>query len=489
MSSSRTLPTCPRCFRCFTRTSSLTRHCKHCLQNIKGPSRRKSCGACAGAKLRCDLQRPSCSRCRERTFICEYVSRGGAAITSSSAAVTAGGSTIHDQLQSDQSLTYNEAVNASTVSSVQKNTSSTESIGNSRLPESDDPLSMVDCRTASTTRSQADTSRENVSDRDGTLGSMTTASEIDREVFENSGIRNPEMIAPESIISSYRRQVLLSAARDTPNTDHVARHTMHFVIRVLRSWPRMMAAHDASHLPPMVHRLQLADGIPIPLANCYTLAKMWIAHSEGSRDLVQNTIHDEVRRLLRDYNSYNVMDLLAAAQSMLILLIILFFGIGHSPALAHPIDAQLLIDMWNVKRSLASTGLFLEQESNHTLPSWKEWAIVSAKRRTILGLHHLEWAWSLRCGYPILTCFELGPFPAPAARYLWQNDHEKEWERLYKDWLRLWADGSYKMTELFRVNASKDGDALDSRSELWLAEVDEFGMMLVAEANGIGVQY
>ncbi|UKZ69228.1 uncharacterized protein TrAtP1_010238 [Trichoderma atroviride] len=216
---------------------------------------------------------------------------------------------------------------------------------------------------------------------------------------------------------------------------------------------------------------------------------MWITHSEGSRDLVQNTIHDEVRRLLRDYNTYNVMDLLAAAQSMLILLIILFFGIGHSPALAHPIDAQLLIDMWNVKRSLASTGLFLEQESNHTLPSWKEWAVVSAKRRTILGLHHLEWAWSLRYGYPILTCFELGPFPAPAARHLWQNGHEKEWECLYKDWLRQWADGSYKMAELFRVNASKESDALDPRSELWLAEADEFGMMLMAEANGIGVQY
>ncbi|RFU77338.1 zn2 cys6 dna-binding [Trichoderma arundinaceum] len=216
---------------------------------------------------------------------------------------------------------------------------------------------------------------------------------------------------------------------------------------------------------------------------------MWITHSEGSRDLVQQTILEEVRRLLRDYHSYGEMDLLAATQSMLILLIILFFGIGHSPALAHPIDAQLLIEMWNVKHSLASTGLFLEEESNHTLPSWKEWAIVSAKRRTILALHHLEWAWSLRHGYPVLTCFELGPLPAPAAKYLWQMTHEKEWGRLYKDWLKLWADGSYKMVELFRINACKPSDDLDTRSELWLSEADEFGVMLMAEVNGIGIQY
>ncbi|QYT03673.1 hypothetical protein H0G86_010619 [Trichoderma simmonsii] len=462
---SRNSLTCPRCSRRFTRASSLTRHCKRCLQDIKGPSRRKSCRACARAKLRCDLQRPSCSRCEERTLTCEYVSRDGTTIVVS----TAEKSNIH---------------------STRRNASSTKSIGKNRPTESDDALSTINCGTESTPRSQTDTSQDNASDRDSTADTVTTESEISREVLENFAGANSEPIAPELVISNYRRRLILNEARRTPNTDPVARHTMHFVIRVLKSWPRMMGSYLTNQLPPMIHRLQFADGIPIPLANCCTLAKMWIMHSEESRDLVQRTVHNEVRRLLRDYDEYNAMELLAAAQSMLILLIILFFGIGHSPALAHPIDAKLLVDMWNVKHKLASTGLFLEQESNHTPPSWKEWAIVSAKRRTIVGLHHLEFAWSLLFGYPILTCFELGPFPAPAARYLWQSDREEEWQRLYKDWLKQWADGgSYKMTELFRVNGSKESDALDARSELWLAEADDFGMMLMAEANGIGVEF
>ncbi|KAK4061454.1 hypothetical protein Trihar35433_9781 [Trichoderma harzianum] len=394
------------------------------------------------------------------------------------------------QLQGDQSHLDNEAVDASTDSLTRKNASSRQSIRNSRPSETDDVISTIDCETESTSHSLVGTSQNTASDRDGTADSVTTESEIRREVLENTEMGNSELIAPELVISNYRRRLLLNETRRTPNTDPVARHTMHFVIRVLKSWPRMMGSHLTSQLPPMIHRLQLADGIPIPLANCCTLAKMWIMHSEESRALVQRTVHNEVRRLLRDYDEYNAMELLAAAQSMLILLIILFFGIGQSPALAHPIDAQLLVNMWNVKHKLASTGLFLEQESNHKLPSWKEWAIVSAKRRTIVGLHHLEFAWSLRFGYPILTCFELGPFPAPAARHLWQSDREEEWERLYKDWLKQWADGgSYKMTELFRVNGSKESDALDARSELWLAEADDFGMMLMAEANGIGVEF
>jgi hypothetical protein len=141
-------------------------------------------------------------------------------------------------------------------------------------------------------------------------------------------------------------------------------------------------------------------------------------------------------------------------------------------------DAQLLIEMWDVKHRLAETGLFLEEEVNHTLPSWKYWAMVSAKRRTILSLHHLEWAWSQLHGYPILTCFELAPLPAPAAGNLWREQDEQEWNIRYERWLVRWKEGSYKMAELFYID---HGWNLNARSDMWLAEVDEFGMMLMAE--------
>lgn len=131
-----------------------------------------------------------------------------------------------------------------------------------------------------------------------------------------------------------------------------------------------------------------------------------------------------------------------------------------------------------MKHRLAGTGLFLEHEANHTIPDWRQWAIVSAKRRTILALHHVEWAWSLLHGYPILTCFELGPLPAPAAGYLWQETKEDQWHARYRLWIQQWQSGSYKMTEFFHIDPSGE---LDARTEMWLAEVDDFGMMLMAE--------
>ena len=162
------------------------------------------------------------------------------------------------------------------------------------------------------------------------------------------------------------------------------------------------------------------------------------------------------------------------------LIIMLFFGMGPS-ALPHHLHSELLLQIWDVKQHLTKTGLLLNQETTHTIPSWRDWVIVSAKRRTIHSFHHVEWAWSILSGYPVvtcLTCLELGPLPAPPAKYLWQEMNERRWRGLYAGWLRQWDGDFYRMEEFFNINPGVD---LDSRAEMWLAETDEYGMMVMAE--------
>ncbi|KAH6844735.1 hypothetical protein B0I37DRAFT_398312 [Chaetomium sp. MPI-CAGE-AT-0009] len=435
-------PTCARCFKRFTQRSSLVRHRKRCIGGVRAPSRQKACRQCTSAKVRCDLQHPTCGRCLSRSFQgCEYLAPRNASAVRPPTPV---------QLPApsdDGSSPEDEDEQANTASSI-------------------------------TAWDEGGRSTRAATDNNTPLSAPDTES---RETFLS---RIPEGIPSELVVSQGRRQILLGKAPDTPNHDLVVRHTMHFVIRVLRSWPRMMAAHHTAQLPPPIHRLQLVDGVPTPLANCYALVKMWSEHTDGSRELVKNTILHEIQRLLGEYTTYNEDDLLAAAQSLLIMLIMLLFGMtGPSGgALAHPADAQLLVRMWDVKEHLSRTGLLLDQEAAHTVPpSWRQWAMVAAKRKTIHSFHHVEWAWSLLHGYPVLTCFELAPLPAPPARYLWQEaDDESRWRSLYVDWLAQWKGGFYRMMEFFHINP---GGALDSRSELWLAEADEFGMMVMAEGK------
>lgn len=104
--------------------------------------------------------------------------------------------------------------------------------------------------------------------------------------------------------------------------------------------------------------------------------------------------------------------------------------------------------------------------------------MVATKRRVVLTLHHLEWAWSLLYAYPELSCYELGPQPAPAAKQLWEAPDDTTWKRRYAHWLRQWKDGPFRMDELFDIQSS---GPLNSRTEKWLAESDEYGVLIMTE--------
>lgn len=155
---------------------------------------------------------------------------------------------------------------------------------------------------------------------------------------------------------------------------------------------------------------------------------------------------------------------------------VLFFDSGNTSVVAHPIDAQIVIDVWDVKRRLAETGLFLVESSDRRHPLWHHWAMANAKQRTFMGLTHLELAWSIYHGYPPFPCHALGPLPAPAPGLLWREADEQRWEQLYDEWQLKWSDGSYTMAECITLDAIGSWDA---RTELWLAEADEFGMVLM----------
>jgi hypothetical protein len=107
-------------------------------------------------------------------------------------------------------------------------------------------------------------------------------------------------VHPKLIISEQRKQELLGGRLTTPISDPAVKHTLHFVIRILKSWARSAAAGHVDQLPPIIHKAQLLNGTPIPLSNCFALTKMWFYNNTGSRKLVENTILQEVQRLIRE---------------------------------------------------------------------------------------------------------------------------------------------------------------------------------------------
>ncbi|SJX66010.1 uncharacterized protein SRS1_13452 [Sporisorium reilianum f. sp. reilianum] len=77
-SSSRGFP-CPNCGKVFARDDLLRRHLAREARALAQPSfdRQKSCYECARSKARCDLEVPTCGRCRARGKQCNYAPRSG----------------------------------------------------------------------------------------------------------------------------------------------------------------------------------------------------------------------------------------------------------------------------------------------------------------------------------------------------------------------------------------------------------------------------
>lgn len=144
-------------------------------------------------------------------------------------------------------------------------------------------------------------------------------------------------------------------------------------------------------------------------------------------------------------------------------------------------EEQLILGISEFSLQLASSGLALHEETaDGQTPRWHDWAIMSAKRRTILTIYMLTWAWSVLRNYPSFYCHELQLMFAPSPKALWQAQTEPEWLSLYQKWHQRWNGDGYRIGELLSISPNQ---MIDRRTEDWLEEVDEFGMLLMSQGK------
>jgi hypothetical protein len=121
--------------------------------------------------------------------------------------------------------------------------------------------------------------------------------------------------------------------------------------------------------------------------------------------------------------------LLAVLQAVVIYTIILLFPSEGSPPTIP--EANLFRKIQDLVHHASSTGLFLQEEREQMLPTWSTWVHVTSKRRALLALYQLQWAYSVFHDIPSYECRELGFMPAPAAKILWLAQSEQEWNAHY----------------------------------------------------------
>ncbi|RAH67251.1 Zn(II)2Cys6 transcription factor domain-containing protein [Aspergillus aculeatinus CBS 121060] len=428
---------CPFCATTFTHRSSLIRHLRmKCNQPQPQTVRRKACSQCVADKTRCNLKRPSCSRCSMRQIPCQYP---------------------NPFLDSSDSPSPDRE---ETTLAPQVNPSSPPE------PQAADSSSLFEALLA-------DSAPWDLSfpfDVNSSLSPRRISAALVRN--DNAQIYPHGMICenPSSLVSPEPNALSPAAA--------LANHSMEFIFRVLRSWPRMLAGDFQT--PPFIHHSSIADDRTLPqsLANCFTLVKMWHGQCHGAENLVHRLILNEVNSLLNKLDDLDEASLLAILQAVVIYLIILLFpGESSRPTLPPP---TLLHKIQDLANHAANTGLFLQEEREAMRPTWTAWVHVTSKRRAVLSLYLLRWALSVFHDAPPLDCRQVGFMPAPAAKILWQAKSEPEWNSLYIRWLARWDGHGYIQGEFDQI---RPGIKMAERAEKWLEEADEFGMIMMSIVN------
>ncbi|TEY40736.1 hypothetical protein BOTCAL_0424g00050 [Botryotinia calthae] len=260
------------------------------------------------------------------------------------------------------------------------------------------------------------------------------------------------------------------------NSIALANHSMELIFRVFRTWPQMLA--EGFQLPPIFHTTHFAqeDVLPRPLATCTTLVKMWHGQSIGAEDIVRKTIISELNHIVNQPEENDETMLLAVLQAVVIYTIILLSPSKvpkNSAADDEIVFQKVELLVWHVVRN----GLFLKEERAQTRPCWEAWIHVTSKRRAVLTLYLLHWAYSVLHKVQCFNCKDLGLMPAPAPKVLWQANTEEEWNTKYIHWLSRWSGRIYLQAEIGDI---LPGTTLNNRAEKWFGEVDEFGLIMAS---------
>ncbi|KAL4908354.1 hypothetical protein BDW74DRAFT_175043 [Aspergillus multicolor] len=435
---------CPSCDTTFRHRSSLIRHLrKKCNQSQSQSIRRKACAQCVANKARCNLKRPSCSRCVLRQVPCQYPA------------------TAEDPSESPSPET-------------EKGNTLTQLDLNPLLPEAPVTFTLPELPAVDSSNLFESLFSDTVP---WDLALPIDISPLSPQRRNSALVPNVGQAFSSESFGDLAAP-LLSLNPSPDNAAALVSHSMEFIFRVLRAWPRMLA--EEFQTPPLLHHSHICDGksLPLPLANCVTLVKMWHGHCQGAEDMVQKLIMNEANTLLTKFEDLDESTLLAVLQAVTIYIIILLFPAnGSRPTLP---DVHLFRKVQDLVNYTASSGLFLQEEREQMRPDWSAWVHVTSKRRAVLSLYLIHWAYAVFHGIPSFNCRELAFMPAPAAKILWQAQSEQEWNSLYIKWLARWDGHGYIQGEYDQI---RPGIKMQPRAEKWLEEADEFGMIMISIVN------
>jgi hypothetical protein len=223
----------------------------------RAPPRKKACQNCTRSKVRCGLEKPTCSRCRSKGRSCQYPP-GRVAAPETEITGTAN--------DAGEDYTPLLGIQGFADTAVAPEPASL-------IPESGPAAAFRSPHPRAVTSGQ--TRRLDLDFTDIDLTPRLNAVDIrDRWL-------SPYLLPP--------------LGRDEiPKAYHP--FTLQYISIILKTYPRYMLKDGG--FPPIIHHTQVnPNRMPQALANCYSLVRMWEQAAPGSETMVMGTVEGEMERL------------------------------------------------------------------------------------------------------------------------------------------------------------------------------------------------
>lgn len=269
-------------------------------------SRKKACGKCSIAKVRCDLKKPHCSRCETRGINCDYTA--SQALPLPAAPLVVGQEVLGDDLNSNtpeyrlrDAPFRNSAEDTPGIHDSAFTTASStfQADHNDALPPGNCPPRPNDTEQTNLIRVSPFMSQQ--------LG-PSTIGEATRNLYWSGDALNfakLDLICPIDAIKIRNRWLgdfIPSFGQRAKN--HPPSITL-FISRVLKTYSTILLTEG--HLPPFIHPAQLSGpDVPTPLANCFSLIRLWDGQVRGSENMVREIIRNEMNRLYEEVTSIDL---------------------------------------------------------------------------------------------------------------------------------------------------------------------------------------
>lgn len=243
------------------------------------PPRKKSCDKCALSKVRCDHKRPICSRCRLRGHECIYDK--DSSINDEIHQLHRQSGCPQASLLEDVVLDQDLALDASVDAPGHFTTDSSSLLDPS-------PTQVLPQNVA----------HPEVTGRFIQNGSAYGPSPPLSQRIEVEDFRNISLISTVDHDRVRDRWMAGFLLRPGQRTKNITPGIMQYMFSVLRSYPRKLGKIE---LPPMIQHMQCHnDKLPLSLANCKSICRMWEGQVTGGEAIVRETIIREMRRLFKE---------------------------------------------------------------------------------------------------------------------------------------------------------------------------------------------